>query len=412
MNATIISIGNELLNGRTINSNSTFMSASLYDVGISTRQVLAIHDEAAQIAASLDRALNDSGIVLLTGGLGPTHDDITVKVIADFLGSPMKYNDAVVKNIEKKFRERGLRMPETNRTQGWLPESALLLDNPVGTAPGLQFEENGKHIFVMPGVPMEMKHMMTGSVIPFLCRTLQLQRFEVRVFRTTRISESGIYERCEGFMKDFADFEIAFLPKFTGVDIRVALPRGSNIAMRMQRFEMLLNEKIGNYIYADNDDNIATVVGKQLNARQMTLAVAESCTGGLIQRRITSVAGSSDYFPGGMVTYSNHSKISLLGIAESTMKQHGAVSESVAAEMAECIKAKHGSDLGLSTTGIAGPGGGTAEKPVGLVYIGLASPSETKVKQFNLGKDRGINQAQTAIFALDMIRRWLNDLPI
>ncbi|MCB9068130.1 MAG: competence/damage-inducible protein A [Calditrichae bacterium] len=411
MKAALISIGNELLNGRTVNSNATFIGGKLFEIGVRVREIFTIRDEPESITNALTAALATNQIVLVTGGLGPTHDDITKKVIAGYFDSKLIFDESIVQRIEQKFRERGMRMPETNREQGFVPETATLIDNPVGTAPGLHFRQNGSHIFAMPGVPREMRAMVTDYILPLLSSEFQLKPTETRLFRTTRIPESGIYERCQHFLDEFSDLEIAFLPKFTGVDIRVTLPAIGDFSEKIAAFEQKLTQTIGKYIFTTEEDAMEATVGKLLKSQNLTLSVAESCTGGLIQQQITSVAGSSDYFSGGVVSYSNESKIKLLGVSPAALEKYGAVSEIVAQQMAEGIRQSLGTDFGISTTGIAGPGGGTAEKPVGLIFIGLATPDGTVVRQFNLGKDRHINQQQTAIFALDMLRRRLNGIP-
>ncbi len=407
MKAIIISIGNELLNGRTMNSNATFIGRKLYDIGISTEMVITIRDEAQSISENLRRALHMSDLVFLTGGLGPTHDDITKKVVTEFFDARLIYDESIVCRIEEKFRERGLKMPEINREQGYVPDKAALIPNVVGTAPGLHFEKSGKHVFVMPGVPREMKAMMTETIIPKLQKDFLPEPIAVHVYRTTRVAESRIYELCEEFLKHFSGYEIAFLPKFTGVDIRVAIKPGAKDAGKLAEFERGLYERIGKYIYTKGDRSLAAVVGDLLREKNLTVSVAESCTGGLVQHQITQVAGSSAYFLGGMVTYSNQSKIKFLGVKKALLDAHGAVSEAVARGMAAGARNAFAADVALSTTGIAGPGGGAPEKPVGLVYIGLATAEKVIAKKFNLGKDRNINKEQSAQFALDILRREL-----
>jgi len=407
MKAIIISIGNELLNGRTMNSNATFIGSKLYEIGISTQMVITIRDEAQSISDNLQRALQESDLVFLTGGLGPTHDDITKKVVTEFFDARLIYDELIVRRIEEKFRERGLKMPEVNREQGYVPDKATIIPNALGTAPGLHFEKSGKHVFVMPGVPREMKSMMTETIIPKLHNEFLRETIEVHAYRTTRIAESRIYELCEQFLQRFPDYEIAFLPKFIGVDIRVAIKPVAKDAEMLAEFEKGLYQRIGKYIYTEGDRTLAAVVGDLLSEKDLTVSVAESCTGGLVQHQITRVAGSSAYFLGGMVTYSNQSKIKFLGVEKALLEKHGAVSEAVAKEMAAGVRKAFAADVALSTTGIAGPGGGTAEKPVGLVYIGLATAEKVIAKKFNLGKDRAINKEQGAQFALDILRREL-----
>jgi nicotinamide-nucleotide amidase len=412
MKAAIISIGNELLNGRTVNSNATFIAEKFFEIGVAVDIIYTIRDEKEKIVETLETALQKVPIVVITGGLGPTHDDITKTTLADYFKKPLIYREEIVQKIEQRFRERGLVMPESNRVQGYVPEGARLIDNAVGTAPGMHFQVNEKHVFALPGVPREMKYMITNDIAPFLQKTFGLTASVVKVFRTTRIAESAIYERCKDFIRAYSDFEIAFLPKFTGVDIRVLLPKTPESQVRFEKFRQQIEAVIGKYIYTTDERELPEVVGDLLQQKHYKVSVAESCTGGLIQHLITSVAGSSAYFWGGVVSYSNESKMKILGVSDTVLQTHGAVSEQTARQMAEGVRKLLGVEVGISSTGIAGPGGGTPEKPVGLVYLGLATPDGTHVKKFNLGKDRHINQQQSAIFALDMLRRWLTGLPV
>ena len=412
MKAAIISIGNELLNGRTVNSNATFIAQKFFEIGVAVDIIYTIRDEKEKIVETLETALQKVPIVVITGGLGPTHDDITKTTLAEYFKKPLIYREEIVQKIEQRFRERGLVMPESNRVQGYIPEGARLIDNAVGTAPGMHFQVEHKHVFALPGVPREMKYMITNDIVPYLQKTFGLTASVVKVFRTTRIAESAIYERCKDFLQDYKDFEFAFLPKFTGVDIRVLLPNTPDSQVRFAKFQQQIEAVIGKYIYTTDEWELPEVVGDLLQQKHYKLSVGESCTGGLIQHLITSVAGSSAYFWGGVVTYSNESKMKILGVSDTVLQTHGAVSEQTARQMAEGVRRLLGVDVGISSTGIAGPGGGTPEKPVGLVYLGLATPEDTYVKKFNLGKDRHINQQQSAVFALDMLRRWLTGLPV
>ncbi len=412
MKAAIISIGNELLNGKTINKNATFIAGKLYEIGVETVTVLTIRDERGAIQEALNLALQKAEVVISTGGLGPTHDDITKKVVAEFFNSRLILNDALLAKIEEKFRRRGSKMPPINRNQAMVPDKARLIDNPVGTAPGLIFERNGKWVFVLPGVPREMQAMVENFIIPFLKEKGRLPDIRVHFYRTTGIAESRIYQLCHEFMEQFPDYEIAFLPKFTGVDIRVAVRSDSPNAGRFNEFENELYNRIGKYIYTKGEEELEAVVGRLLKEKGMTISVAESCTGGLVQDRITNVSGSSEYFLGGMVTYSNESKMKFLNVQESSLKEYGAVSDVVAREMAEGVRNAVGTTIGVSTTGIAGPTGATPEKPVGLIYIGLATPDTVVARRFVFTDDRRLNKELGAQAALEMVRRYLLGIPI
>ncbi len=412
MKAAIISIGNELLNGKTVNKNATFIAAKLYEIGVETVTVLTIRDDAFAIREALDLALQKAEVVISTGGLGPTHDDITKKVIAEYFGSALVLNEAILQKIQEKFKRRGSEMPPINRNQALVPENARLIDNPVGTAPGLLFERQNHWVFVLPGVPREMQAMVENFIVPFLKEKGQLPEIQVHFYRTTGIAESRIYQLCRDFFEQFSDYEIAFLPKFTGVDIRVAVKTDSPDASRFAEFEAELYRRIGKYIYTKGEEELEAVVGRLLKEKGYTIAVAESCTGGLVQDRITNVSGSSEYFMGGMVTYSNESKMKFLGVQVASLNQYGAVSDVVAREMATGVREAVGTTIGVSTTGIAGPTGATPEKPVGLIYIGLATPDAVLARRFVFTNDRRLNKELGAQAALELVRRYLLGIPI
>lgn len=415
MKATIISIGNELLNGKTVNSNASFIAGRLYNIGIVTQRIFTVRDDPESITENLQQALDQSDAVFITGGLGPTHDDITKKVVADFFNSGMVFNEAILTKIEERFRMRDMKMSETNRGQAWVPEKARLINNLVGTAAGLHFEEphpanrhSIKHVFVLPGVPREMTVMIDEQIIPYLREKNSAGLIDVHVYRTTGIPESKLYEICRDLLEAHPDYEVAFLPGLTGVDLRIALRQDASMGTQQYvKFEKKLYQIAGKYIYTKGDQELEEVIGNTLRERHLTLSVAESCTGGLLQDRITDIAGSSDYFMGGMVTYSNESKTKHLGVRQESLEKHGAVSEAVAKEMAEGIRRAFTADIGIATTGIAGPGGGTPQKPVGLIYLGLAAADKVFARKFRLIGDRVMIKARGAQAALEFLRREL-----
>ncbi len=413
MKAEIISIGNELLNGNTVNTNATYIAQQLHRVGITPLWIQTVGDEPDHIRQALETAMRRADIILITGGLGPTHDDITKKVVCDFLGSELIMNEQILADVKAKFARRGIPMPEINRSQALVPRDAQLMPNPVGTAPGMIFTRGEKIVFVMPGVPPEMKAMIENSVIPLLRKKCEACRVQVDLFRTTGIPESAIYERIREEMDEYSSYEIAFLPKFTGVDIRV-IRRGDDMenTEKFQRFRSLLQERIGEFIYTTDDRELEAVVGELLKEKKMTLSVAESLTGGLVQDKITNIPGSSIYFMGGMVTYSNEAKMKFLGVRAESLQKYGAVSEAVAREMAQGVREAFGTDIAVSTTGIAGPTGATPTKPIGLVYTGVATRESVWVKKHLFGTDRLINKQRSAQAALEMVRRVILGLPV
>lgn len=413
MLAEIISIGNELLSGNTVNTNATFISKRLHEHGILTVYAQVVGDRKDSILAALKLAVTRADVVLLTGGLGPTHDDITKKVIAGFFNKKLIFDEKIYMEVKERFAKRGIPMPEINRNQALVPAGVQLMANPIGSAPGMIFRPGEKLIFVMPGVPREMKAMMNESVIPLLKELCPECQVKVDLFRTTGIPESAIYEKLEKDLPNYSSYEIAFLPKFTGVDLRIIRKKDDiKNEKKFQRFAKILQKSIGDYIYSSENIELEAVIGNLLREKQLSLSVAESITGGLIQDKITNISGSSEYFLGGVVVYSNEAKMRLLDVNKSSLQKFGAVSETVAREMVEGVRKKFGSDIAVSTTGIAGPTGATDTKPVGLVYIGISDKNGTRVKKYQFGNDRNINKARSAQAAIEMIRRQIKDLPI
>jgi nicotinamide-nucleotide amidase len=413
MLAEIISIGNELLNGNTVNSNATYISKKLHENGIIAGYIQVVGDVAVAIRQALDLALARSDFILLTGGLGPTPDDITRNVVADYFGCKLIFNEQIYNNLKKRFARRGIPIPEVNRNQAMVPEGVELIPNRKGSAQGMIFRRKQKSVFVMPGVPMEMKGMMENTVIPKLREMCPDCRVKVDFIRSTGLAESVIYQKMDSELNQFTSYEIAFLPNFSGVDLRV-VRKGEDITdnQKFKKFLKLLDDEIGDAIYAREDIGLEEVLGKLLKKRKLTISVAESLTGGLVQHKLTQIPGSSDYFMGGIVSYSNEAKMELLGVRESSLKKYGAVSELVAKEMAEGVRKRLGADIGISTTGIAGPTGATATKPVGLVYLALSAKDIVIARKQVFGPDRNSVKQRSAQAALELARRYLLGLPI
>ena len=413
MLAEIISIGNELLNGNTVNSNATYISKKLHENGIITGYIQVVGDVTIAIRQALDLALARSDVILLTGGLGPTPDDITRTVVADYFGHKLIFDEQIYDNLKKRFARRGIPIPEVNRNQAMVPEGVELIPNHKGSAQGMIFRRKQKSVFVMPGVPMEMKGMMENTVIPKLREMCPDCRVKVDFIRSTGLAESVIYQKMDSELNQFTSYEIAFLPNFSGVDLRV-VRKGEDITdnQKFKKFLKLLEDEIGDAIYAREDIGLEEVLGKLLKKRKLTISVAESLTGGLVQHKLTQIPGSSDYFMGGIVSYSNEAKMELLGVRESSLKKYGAVSELVAKEMAEGVRKRLGTDIGISTTGIAGPTGATATKPVGLVYLALSAKDIVIARKQIFGPDRNSVKQRSAQAALELARRYLLGLPI
>ncbi|MCK4233447.1 competence/damage-inducible protein A [candidate division WOR-3 bacterium] len=406
MKAEIIIIGNEVLFGYITDTNSSFLSSELLKLGIEVLKKTVIPDKNDEIVKSIREAFDRADIVILTGGLGPTHDDVTKKSISGFLKRSLILNDKVLLNVKAHFAKKGIVMPQVNTSQALVPQGATILDNPVGTAPGLLFEEEYGTIILLPGVPTEMKVIFNESVQPYLKKKVIGKVILSQTIHTTGITESELYERLKNIRKTE---DIAFLPLFTGVDIRVTVESDTmeNARDELSKISGSITDKIDDCYYGSDNETLERVIGILLSMRRKTLSVAESCTAGLFMKRITDVPGSSVYFLGGVVSYSNDVKIKILKIKQKILKLKGAVSSEVAKAMAEGVRNLMNSDYGVSTTGIAGPGGETENKPVGLVYIGISDAKETYSKDYHFTGTRDIIREQAAQAALDLLRRRL-----
>ncbi|OPX24871.1 MAG: competence/damage-inducible protein A [Candidatus Latescibacteria bacterium 4484_107] len=406
MNAEVITIGNEILSGRIVDSNSAFIGARLSGIGIPLAWITSVGDDRDRIAQAFEQAMARADVVLVTGGLGPTHDDMTKHVFAELFGRKLVLNEEVLERVRERFAHRGIEMPSSNVDQAMVPEGVEALENQWGTAPGLHLEEAGKHVFLLPGVPREMKGLLEQCVLPILERAGFGRPILQHTLRTTGISESALYERLRN-LPDMAC--LAFLPGLTGVDLHITVQGDEETAVRGQIETMAaeIRERVGEFLYGEGDQTIEAVVGEMLMAKSWRMAVAESCTGGLIASRITDVPGSSNYFERGIVAYSNRAKVALLGVPEDLIAAQGAVSAPVAEAMAEGVRVRSNVDISLSVTGIAGPAGGTEEKPVGLVFMGVSTAEKTFSKKFQFGNERWVNKQRTAQAGLDLVRRAL-----
>lgn len=405
--AEIISIGNEILIGRTINTNAAYIGKKLFDLGIHPEWVTTIPDTEKAIAEALKVAMSRANVIISTGGLGPTNDDITKAVVTRLLGGELIFDEQLFQKVKEKFAARKLTMPQVNKNQALVPNNAIVLDNEVGTAPGLLFEKNDRYVFVLPGVPREMMYLMEHEVLPFLKKKFATTQPLKLTFRTIGISESALYEKLTPLIHSLDQVDFMFYPAYSGVDVKVYChDRSCSLENLKQKIYPLIEK----YTYSMNEEEkIEEVIQKICIEKGYTLSAAESCTGGLLQSLLTDVSGSSNYFMGGVVSYSNESKIKVLGVQEDDLKQFGAVSEPVARQMALGVQRLLGTTIGIGITGIAGPTGGTPEKPVGLVYIGVAYKNQVEVKRFQFGKDRLINKTRSAYSALQMVWKMLKD---
>jgi nicotinamide-nucleotide amidase len=413
MRVAILAIGDEIVGGRTVDTNSPFLAEAVLSVGAEPVGGFSVADDPPAIERALERALADAEVVITTGGLGPTADDLTTGCVARVAGVGLELHAPSLRRIEERFRERRVEMPANNRKQALLPAGSTPIPNPLGTAPGFvrPVERGGltRHVLTLPGVPREMRAMTEESVLPWLRDRQPGRRFLSRVYSTFGISESKLDELVAGAI-DPAEARVSFRAAFPRLQLRLTLAGApdDDLEARLERLDARVRERLGDALYATGDEGMEETVGRLLRERGLTVAVAESCTGGLIGSRITDVAGSSAYFLLGVIAYSNEAKQNLLGVRAETLAAHGAVSPETAAEMAEGVRRAAGAALGVATTGIAGPGGGSAEKPVGTVCVGVAWEGGVWSRRFDLGaREREWVKAMTAQIALDRLRRWL-----
>ncbi len=411
--ASILSIGNELLSGKTVNTNAAYIAQKLATVGLKTVRTLTVGDSQEEIQWGAEAACAAAPLVICTGGLGPTHDDISKKAVADYFGREIQVSEEQLDIVREQFKSFGYKkMPVSNITQAEIPEGAVTLPNQRGTSPGLIINNNGVVFIMLPGVPVEMEGLMTDQVVPYLKKHLSHSVLVVsRTIRTTGIGESKLAEILNSDLAEIVELEVAFLPDPLGVDIRLTSQGREKKALNrsIQEIEKRIVALIPDNIYGYDDDSMESVVGSLLKKHSVSIAVAESCTGGRASDKITNVAGSSNYFDRAVVAYSNEAKIKLLDIDRKNLEIYGAVSEEIALQMAENIRKQSGCDIGTSITGIAGPGGATPEKLVGLVYIGFSDGFGTYVTKLQLRGERTRIKGQSVQTMLNIIRLRLND---
>ena len=414
MNVELVNTGSELMLGRVLNTHQQWLCRRLADLGhVVTRQV-AIADTGREIQNAVREALSRADLVITTGGLGPTSDDITRELIAELLGKKLVKNLAVQAHIEKFFAQRGRPRPQKTDVETFVPEGAEVFLNATGTAPGLAIpignrnseNKNPQWLVMLPGPPRELRPMFDQQIVPLLHREFAAETFVCRTLRTSGIGESRVQEFVEAALQPVVarGLEVGYCARPGAVDVRLTAS-GADAKELVAEGARIVQTILGASIYGFDDDEMETVVVRQLIARRKTLALAESCTGGALADQVTDVPGASEIFLGGVVSYANTAKEKLLGVRAETLAAHGAVSEAVAREMAVGVREKFGADFALAVTGIAGPGGGTPEKPVGTVYISLASAAGVDVKKFNNVWDRATFKQVTAMQALDWLRQ-------
>lgn len=415
MGTEILTIGTELLLGQIVDTNASWIAERLAGAGIDLFYKTTVGDNAGRIEAALRQALGRADVVITTGGLGPTEDDLTRDVVAAVLSRPLRLDPAVLAHIERRFAHRQIPMPENNRKQALVPEGAEVLPNPHGTAPGLFLRDGDRCVICMPGVPAEMKPMLTEQVIPRIRTAFGIRsRIVSRVLKTCGISESRVDQAIGDYFREMRNPSIGVLAHAGEIHIRLTC-KGEDpaeIAQRLDELEGKIRERLGPLIFGRDEERLEALVGHLLRERGATLAVAESCTGGLLASRLTDIPGSSEYLERGIVAYSLAAKVQLLGVPQAMLQELGAVSLPVARAMAEGVRRLGGTTFGLAVTGIAGPAGGTPEKPVGLVCTALAWDGGGLAREYRFHGGRELIKYRAAQMALEMLRRHLLGVPI
>jgi nicotinamide-nucleotide amidase len=408
MNAEIIAVGSELLTPYRLDTNSLWLTDELNKIGIRVIHKAVVGDSPAEMRSSFRHALDRADLIIASGGLGPTDDDRTRETVADLLGRKLQMNEAIVREIQERFRRFARTMPEINKRQAMVPEGATVLPNPRGTAPALWLEADGHIIVLLPGVPHELKSIFETEVRPRLAKISGDERLFTRDLRTTGLGESDVETRVRPLYQLYPDTETTILASPTGTQLH---PR--TWSRDPAKAEKLLDEitdrmalALGEHLYSTKGEALEEVVARILNENRATIAVAESCTGGMLAERLTNIPGSSSYFLGGVICYSNDLKSTLVGVPQSLIEAKGAVSSEVALALADGIRRRTGATLGVGVTGVAGPGGGTPEKPVGLVHIGLADEHGPRERAYRFPGDRERIRQFASQSALDAVRRY------
>jgi len=408
--AEIITIGDEILIGQITDTNSAWIAQRLNEIGVNICQITSIPDNKKHIYNALNDAQTRADLILITGGLGPTRDDITKEALCEYFNTTLRFDNETYKRIESYFNTRGFPMLEVNRKQAEVPEICTLIQNEYGTAPGMWFEKNEKVYISMPGVPYEMKAMMKKTLLDKIKKHFNPPVIIHKTILTQGIGESFLAEKINDWECNLpANVKLAYLPSPGIVRLRVSA-NGDNkkelselVSDQVKNLERLIKE----YIYGYDTDTMEEIIGRLLRNHNKTISIAESCTGGYIAHLITGISGSSDYFKGGVITYSNEIKMNMLGVSKESLEKYGAVSESVVKQMAGGVKQKFNTDYAIATSGIAGPSGGTKEKPVGTVWIALATPAGIIAKKNVFGNNRERNIRRSALASLNMLRKEL-----
>jgi nicotinamide-nucleotide amidase len=415
--AVVLSTGDEITTGKIVDTNSNYLADKLAEIGVDLVAVLTVGDVPERLEWAWRSAIAMGDVVISTGGIGPTADDLTTETVARIAGRKLWMSEEVVENIRRLFASIGRPMPENNKKQALFPEGAEIIPNPLGTAPGFRLaiahNERTSELIVLPGVPREMKPMMEDWVIPWIKRNRgSTQIYAVRTFQTFGISESALDEAVAGLIKP-DEARVAFRASFPQISLRITVEGEPGEAERkLEELAGRVRARLAENIYAEGETTMEEVVCRLMSERRLRVALAESCTGGLIGHRITNVAGSSRYFKGDLVTYSNDLKMNILGVSEETLSKHGAVSEECVREMAAGARRRAGADVAIATSGIAGPEGGTPDRPVGTVCVALDADGTSIARRYQLRGTRDWIKLLTSQIALDWLRRYALGLPV
>lgn len=410
MTAHLLTIGDEILIGQITDTNSAWMAQQLNLIGIQVTKMISISDTDQAIREALDQSFQETDLVLMTGGLGPTKDDITKKSLADYFGHQMVFSQVIYDHIEALFAKWGRKPSQAHHAQSFMPDQAKILINQAGTAPGMWFEKDGKYAVSMPGVPYEMKYLMEHEVIPLIQKSFPGQPIVHRTILTIGEGESRLAHRIEDFENNLPlHIKLAYLPNLGQVRLRLSATGPDEDVLNKELEEKVaeLHELIPQFIFGYEKETIAEVVGRMLVEEGKTIGFAESCTGGYLSHTITTTPGSSAYFQGSVITYANELKEKILGVSAETLAEHGAVSEQTVIEMVKGGLAILETDIVVSISGIAGPSGGTPEKPVGTIWVAVGDKNRVKTTKLQLGKTRLNNIKYTCTAALNMVRQFL-----
>jgi nicotinamide-nucleotide amidase len=411
MDAEIIAVGSELLTPQHTDTNSLYLTEKLNSLGILVRFKTIVGDSKEDLGSVFRAALERSPLIVLTGGLGPTEDDLTRDVVAKILERPLREVPEIRRRLEERFARMGRAMPGNNLRQAMVPEGADWLENRNGTAPGIWIEHKGNIVVLLPGPPRELEPLFDSACVPRLARVASGERIKTRVYKVVGLPESEVDQRIAPFYRAYQDPSTTILASLGTIEVhlrsRAATDQGAEA--RLAELGDKIELALGDHVYSTKGESLEEVVGMYLVLRQKTVAVAESCTGGLLAERLTRIAGSSNYFLGGIVCYANELKTRLAGVPADLIQTHGAVSKPVAQALAEGVRTRSGASIGVGITGIAGPTGGSNDKPVGLVFVGLADERGTQVRAFHFPGSRDRVRHWATQMALEMVRRRIRD---